>query len=143
MRRAKKYCETHRFRFTEPRERVLSVLLASKKPMGAYEVLAKLSSSQQKVNPQTVYRAIDFWMQQGFIHKVESANAYVACCQHRCDGNFYLFICERCHDVMELLIEERPVAIETALKENGLVASRLFTEIHGRCRACCKRAENP
>ena len=136
MERAKKYCETNTYRFTAPRERVLAVLLASGKSMGAYAILAELSSEEQKMNAPTVYRAIDFWVKHGFIHKVESTNTYIACCHHGCSGHFCLFICDQCNVVMELQHTALPKSLEAVLQQRQLTVSRSTTEIHGRCAQC-------
>src|SRR3546814_9809262 len=53
--------------------------------------------------PPTVYRALDFLLANGFIHKLESVNAFVAChhpstAQH----SVPFLICDRCHSATEL-----------------------------------------
>ena len=58
---------------------VLQALLSSHRPLGAYEVIDELAKSMPRPAPITVYRALDFLLANGFIHKLESVNAFVAC----------------------------------------------------------------
>ena len=136
LQQAKRYCEEHELRLTEPRQRVLEALLSSKKPLGAYEVLQMLSSPEHTIKPPTVYRAIEFWLEHGFVHKLESLNAYMACCQSQCTENFCIFICKTCQTAIELVSKQLPLAVRQAMSQQQLVMTRSLTEIHGYCRAC-------
>jgi Fur family zinc uptake transcriptional regulator len=134
--RAKKFCETHKYRFTEPRRRVLSLLVSENVAMGAYEVLEALSSDKERLSPPTVYRAIDFWNKNGFIHRIESMNAYIACCEHSHHKNFCIFICKLCNTVMELKLPHLPAPITRVLENNDLTMAHSTTEIYGKCSRC-------
>ena len=100
--RAKEFCKIGKHRFTLPRERVLSVLASGSAPMGAYKILTQLSQNEEKLKPPTVYRAINFWNTHGFIHRIESMNAYIICCRLHQHENFCVFICSSCHTAFEL-----------------------------------------
>lgn len=134
--RAKQYCEVGKHRFTEPRERVLSLLTQSAGPMGAYQILESLSSTKEKINPPTIYRAIDFWVLHGFIHRVQSMNAYIVCCEQQQHENFCIFICDDCHQVIELKVKHLPVPITADIKKKHLTMTGSNTEIHGKCNQC-------
>ncbi len=135
LQRAKQYCDVGKHRFTQPRERVLVVLANVAEPMGAYQILEALSSGKEKINPPTVYRAIDFWAQHGFIHRVQSMNAYIACCEHDHHENFCIFICDNCNEVVELHMESlSPILAE--IERKHLKIARSNTEIHGSCNQC-------
>jgi len=136
LRRAKHYCEDGKYRFTQPRERVLSLLIQSKAPMGAYQILEYLSSNKEKINPPTVYRAIEFWTQHGFIHRVESMNAYIVCCEHKQHSNLCVFICNECQDALELKMNKLPYPIANDLKNKHMTITGSATEIYGRCGKC-------
>ena len=133
--KAKTYCEAGKHRFTKPRERVLSILINASKPMGAYQILEALSSVKEKVNPPTVYRAIEFWEQHGFIHRIQSMNAYLACCGHHDDESFFIFICDDCSDVVELKID-LPASISADIGKQHFTVTRSNTEVHGLCSRC-------
>lgn len=135
--RAQKFCEANKYRFTEPRERVLSLLANCDKPMGAYQILESLSYRKGKISPPTIYRAIDFWSEHGFIHRVESMNAYIACCRHKEHENFCIFICDKCSTVLELQMKNL-AQITSDFIDKRLTATRFTTEIHGKCSQCDK-----
>jgi len=134
--RAKRFCEAHKYRFTEPRARILSLLAGSNEPMSPYQVLAVLSQGKETVKPPTVYRAIDFWSRHGFIHKVASINAYIVCCEHKHHGNVCVFICDECHAVLELGETQLPPGIVSDIENNHLTVTESSMEIHGKCSAC-------
>lgn len=134
--RAKRYCEAGKHRFTQPRERVLSLLIKSTAPMGAYQILELLSSDKGKINPPTIYRAIEFWAQHGFIHKIQSMNAYMICCEHQRHVNFCIFVCDDCHMVVELEMNRLPKPITADIENKHWTISGSNTEIHGTCNQC-------
>ncbi|MEM6811426.1 MAG: Fur family transcriptional regulator [Pseudomonadota bacterium] len=133
---ASEYCETNGYRLTKPRLEVLKIISSSAKPIGAYEVLEKLGSAIKNPKPPTVYRAIDFWKDQGFIHRIESLNAYVACeAGHRHKGSQFM-ICNDCGLVIETHLCELPEALKNSTIENTFAPSRWNFEIHGVCKDC-------
>ena len=136
LKRAQSFCEEGKHRFTEPRKRVLSILLTFKKPMGAYEILNVLSSDTRKINPPTIYRAIEFWHQHGFVHKIESINAYIACCHHKYHKNFCIFICNKCHSAIELELKQLSTLISNIATKENLIISESITEMYGQCQRC-------
>lgn len=136
IQRARSFCETNKHRFTEPRKRVLSILASSHRPMGAYDILNTLSAGIEKINPPTVYRAIEFWNKHGFIHKIDSKNTYVACCEHQQHANFCIFICDNCQDVQEILFNTLPAFKSCNGNKHAFTITRSTTEIHGQCGQC-------
>ena len=134
--RATAFCEHHKYRLTEPRLRVLTLLVNEKKALGAYDILSLLTTKDSRPKPPTIYRAIDFWVEHGFIHKVESTNAFLACAHDHCHGNFYLLICDHCEVVKELIVESLPKTILSLLKKQGFSMRRSTTEVYGLCGQC-------
>jgi Fur family zinc uptake transcriptional regulator len=65
---------------------VLQALLSSHRPLGAYEVIDELAKSMPRPAPITVYRALDFLMENGLVHRIESRNAFLACAHHHDAG---------------------------------------------------------
>ena len=67
-------------RLTPIRRRVLEVLLESHKPLGAYEIIERSAASgAARPAPITVYRALDFLLEQGLVHKLARLSAFVGC----------------------------------------------------------------
>ena len=134
--KAYKYCINHGYRFTNPRELVLKILADERKPLGAYDILQRLSNEINKPNPPTVYRAIQFWHQEGFIHCIDSLKSYVACSNGHHIGQTQFLICTQCDFAKELegAIDFTPVtksanAIQFSIKNYTV-------EIKGLCANC-------
>src|SRR6202051_4290216 len=72
LRHAERVCEQREQKFTPIRRRVLETLLSSHRPLGAYEVIDELAKSMPRPAPITVYRALDFLMENGLVHRIES-----------------------------------------------------------------------
>ena len=97
-------CERRAQKFTPIRRQVLQALLSSHRPLGAYEVIDELAKSMPRPAPITVYRALDFLMENGLVHRIESRNAYLACAahDHGATSAVTFLICERCGLVGEI-----------------------------------------
>ena len=133
---ARKYCETHRQRLTEPRLEVLKIISKSKKPLGAYEVLQQLGKVINNPKPPTAYRAIEFWQKLGFIHRIESLNSYVACeAGHQHQGSQFM-ICENCKNVTETHLCKLPEDLQRSVQEKGFTPAKWNIELHGTCSNC-------
>ena len=135
LNRAKKYCEKNKLRFTEPRKNVLSLLAKSNKPFGAYKIKKLLSLGKGKPNPPTIYRSIEFWEKHGFIHRIESLNAYIVCCQNHQHENFCIFICDNCNITKEIHLKKNLLSSNN-FKENGFTIHKYNTELTGKCSKC-------
>src|SRR5215813_11186468 len=106
---AEQVCASRAKKFTPIRRQVLQALLTSHRPLGAYEVIDALASSMPRPAPITVYRALDFLMTNGLVHRIESRNAYLACAQDHDDAAMVAFlICDRWGAVGEIAVA--PVA---------------------------------
>ncbi|OOZ35719.1 Fur family transcriptional regulator [Solemya velesiana gill symbiont] len=133
---AERYCRENGLRLTELRRRVLELVWASHRPVGAYDLLEKISSNNRKAAPPTVYRSLDFLMEHGLIHRIASLNAYVGCSHldHHHAPRF--FICDQCGEAAEL---DDPViddAIARDAKRLGFRVERQTLEISGVCATC-------
>src|SRR5271170_3977586 len=93
---AERVCRQRAQKFTPIRRQVLQALLSSHRPLGAYEVIDELAKSLPRPAPITVYRALDFLMDNGLVHRIESRNAYLACSHdHDAAAMVAFLICER------------------------------------------------
>src|SRR5438105_11892694 len=79
MAHAEALCVARDQRLTATRRRVLEALTASHQPLGAYEIIDRLAASGPRPAPPTVYRALDFLVANGLVHRIESRNAFIAC----------------------------------------------------------------
>lgn len=76
---AEKLCAQRNVRLTPQRLEVLRLMSLQQGAISAYDLLDLLRESELQAKPPTVYRALDFLLEQGFVHKVESTNSYVLC----------------------------------------------------------------
>lgn len=134
LKAAELLCEQNKVRLTPRRIQVLKVLLGSHQPMGAYEVLQLLNQTESGITPPIVYRALEFLLEQGLVHRIESSNAFIACDHpgHRCASQF--LICSRCHRVAELESDALPLAEDA--EKLGFEAQQAVVEIKGLCADC-------
>ena len=120
-------------RLTEPRRRVLELLLAARGPVKAYDLISAYGEGGAK--PPTVYRALEFLERMGFVHRLESLNAYVAC---RRSGEVHaaaFLICECCGATAEIE-PEVAAGVEAAAQAHGYLLRGLTLEARGLCGAC-------
>ena len=130
------YCEENKFRLTAPRAEVLKIIIASKKPLGAYEILDKLKKVFKNPKPPTVYRSIEFLQDKNFIHRIESLNAYVACHIDHLHKDSQFMICDDCGIVIETHQCEIPKFLKDSAEKNTFTPSRWNFEVHGICAKC-------
>lgn len=138
--RIRELFETRNLRLTQRRREVLEILLASHQPLGAYDILELMNQTGEgaRVAPPIVYRALDFLMQAGVIHRIESKNAYISCARpgHRYGAQF--LICRDCDRVAELDNSDRDLL---AKADNlGFSVDHSVIEITGVCAECQKNA---
>lgn len=136
---ATQLCAERKIRLTLRRRQVLEILLASHQPIGAYDILSELnqSSGKEHVAPPIVYRALEFLLAEGLIHRIESRNAFISCAHpgHPCGAQF--LICRDCDQVAEL--EGNDDLLEEA-DNLGFAVDHSVVEITGVCAECQKHA---
>lgn len=130
------YCAEHHLRITPPRLTAFKIVHKAKKPITAYDVLGKMGDEIKNPKPPTAYRALDFLSQHGFIHRIESLNAYVSCdASHKHKGSQFM-ICDTCGEVGEIHLCSLPQALEDKVQERRFDLHHWNTELHGTCKKC-------
>jgi len=124
--------------------KVLDVLSHAVRPLSAYDVLGQLRESGIK-SPPTIYRALEKLTAEGWVHRIESLNAYVACSHkhhhatHGCCNHVGQFaICTDCGAVREL---ESPVLTNALSSTHDRFLARVdrkVIELFGVCHNCIK-----
>jgi Fur family zinc uptake transcriptional regulator len=129
-------CAKRGARLTHLRRRVLEILWQSHRPLGAYEILQVLGGEGRSSAPPTVYRALDFLLENGLVHRIASRNAYVGCSRpgHSAAGQF--LICKACGAAAEVNDARLEQAIDSTAESAGFAASEHTVEISGRCPNC-------
>ncbi|WP_271168883.1 transcriptional repressor [Hansschlegelia plantiphila] len=138
--RAERVCAERGARLTDIRRRVLEALAADHAPAGAYEVIERLTHAGEKPPaPITVYRALDFLLEQGLVHRIESRNAFVACSSDHAgaEGAPVVFlICERCGAVGEAATPAFADALRALARASGFRPRAPVIEVSGECAHC-------
>src|SRR5689334_4530752 len=138
---AERICGERAQKLTPIRRQVLQALLASHKPLGAYEIIDELAKSMPRPAPITVYRALDFLMSNGLVHRIESRNAYLACATHHDKAALVAFlICDRCGSVGEVPAAPLAQSLDAAARASGFSPKLSVLEITGTCAHCQKLA---
>ncbi|GIX06649.1 MAG: transcriptional repressor [Candidatus Poribacteria bacterium] len=134
---AEALCRLRRVRFTPLRRRVFELVWESHRPIGAYEILDRLREERgQTPAPPTVYRALEFLLSQGLIHRIAAQNAYVGCSFPRRPHRGQFFVCQECGNVVETSNGGINRAIEQTAEELGFSPSACVVEIYGLCPTC-------
>src|SRR5438034_11825717 len=136
---AEQVCAKRAQKFTPIRRHVLQALLSSHRPLGAYEVIDELAKSMPRPAPITVYRALDFLMENGLVHRIESRNAYLACAHdHDATSMVAFLICEHCGSVGEIPATLVAQGVNAAARASGFAPKMSVVEIAGTCAHCQK-----
>jgi Fur family zinc uptake transcriptional regulator len=141
--RAASICEARGARLTDLRRQVLGLILDAESPTGAYELLDRLRATRHRAAPPTVYRALDFLLEHGLIHRLERLSAFVGCVAHAPGedaGHAAQFlICRTCGRVTELDDHELAHALADAARRLGFTVGTATIEAEGLCAACAAR----
>jgi Fur family zinc uptake transcriptional regulator len=136
-------CQARGVQLTELRRQVLRLILESAQPIGAYALLDRLKEQRRGAAPPTVYRALDFLLDQGLIHKIERLNAFVGCAEEPGHGHthahphpHHFLICGRCGVTAEVCDEAVAAAIHQAAARFGFHVHRTMVEVEGVCVQC-------
>jgi Fur family zinc uptake transcriptional regulator len=142
LERAEALCRERGARLTEQRRTVLRLLCMAEKPMSAYELLDQMRGAIKNPAPPTVYRALDFLLEQGLVHKLESLHAYIGCAHPDHPHASQFLICDDCGEVAE--VEDPGVAksLKAAGKAIGFRARRPVVEVLGTCAECAAKRDD-
>ncbi|MEZ5648428.1 MAG: transcriptional repressor [Alphaproteobacteria bacterium] len=134
---AERVCAGKAVRLTPMRRQVLQIILGSKEPIGAYEILAQLNKLRSEHRaPVTVYRALDFLIGNGLVHRVTSLNAFIACDHPDHNESAQLLICRDCGATEEVTDRTVEAAIAKLASRRGYIKVAPLVEIAGTCATC-------
>jgi Fur family transcriptional regulator, zinc uptake regulator len=133
---AERICRDNGARLTPVRRRVLELIWESHEAVKAYDILDRLGEASGRAKPPTVYRALDFLMEQGLIHRVESTNAFVGCRHPEHAHEFQLLICDSCSHVEEIEVPGVSRAVNQHATDSGFQVREQTIEVRGLCAEC-------
>ncbi len=102
LQQAEALCEQRNLRFTQLRKQVLELVCKSRQPVGAYHLLDELRDAGRSAAPPTVYRALDFLLEQGLVHRLATNNTYLACAHPQYPHTAVFLVCSQCGHTREL-----------------------------------------
>jgi len=137
-------CHARGLRLTPIRAYVLGLIAKARKPLKAYDLLDQVrdGGGPGAAAPPTVYRSLDFLLANGFIHKLESISAFIACCHPTFPHSAPFLICDLCHTAIELEDTEIAAQLETRALALGFVPRSQTLEVHGVCAQCASSTKN-
>lgn len=136
LERANERCKAHGAQLTPIRRDVLGLLYDTENGLKAYDLLARIKEIRSNATPPTVYRALDFLMAQGLVHKIERINQFVVCRHesHQFPGLF--MICRQCGKVSELHDAVLMQGLIASVRAAGHVLDCQEVEISSICPDC-------
>ncbi len=134
-------CQETGARLTPMRRRVLEIIWQSHKPLGAYDILDVLAGEGHRPMPPTVYRALEFLLGQGLIHRIPSLNAFIGCVEPAKSHAGQYLICRTCGTVAELTDDALSARLTSRARAHGFKVESMLTELVGQCPACAASGE--
>jgi Fur family zinc uptake transcriptional regulator len=137
---AARLCDKNGTQLTELRRHVLQLILAADAPLTAYQLLDQLKATRKTAVPPTVYRALDFLLENRLIHKLERLNAFISCTEAEHEHHAVQFlICAQCGSVAEIDDHDVSQALAKAAAKEGFRPRNAVVELDGTCAACAAR----
>ena len=134
-------CAKERLRMTPVRRKVLELLLKEHRALGAYAILDLLRDAGFGSQPPVAYRALDFLVEHGFVHKIERLNAFVACAHPGENHSPAFMICRVCDAVAEAQSAPSRGMLGAAAKAAGFQIEKTVVEAEGVCPACLEKVD--
>ncbi|MDR1451217.1 MAG: transcriptional repressor [Helicobacteraceae bacterium] len=138
LRLAENLCADRKAKLTGLRRKILEILIQANAPLKAYDVVELMRNEGRRVTPATTYRVLEFLLDQGLAHRINSLNAYAPCADPRSKHSLVMFVCSKCDAAKEINDEALIGAIRVRLDELGF-ALQGGVEIQGACKRCLER----
>jgi Fur family transcriptional regulator, zinc uptake regulator len=131
-------CRRNKISLTPGRRRILEILAREGRPLGAYEMIDRVAQATGKrPAPISIYRALDFLLENSLVHRLASRNAYLACGHgHAAQEPIVFLICEVCGEVVESTSAAMRGALGDLAAEAKFSPRAQVMEVAGRCRTC-------
>lgn len=139
---AERRCEEKGARLTPARLAAYAEMLACGRPISAYELIGLLEQRQErKIAPLTVYRHLDFLMQTGLVHRLQSTQTYLACEHPDHAHEIQFLLCSSCGRVDEVESRGLETLLSEIAQERGFRPDNAVVEVRGLCGACAVGAQ--
>ena len=139
MKNIEEYCKAKNLKLTPVRQKVFQLLVKEKSGLGAYRILDLLREAGFNSQPPVAYRALDFLVEHGFVHKIESQNSFVACSDPGEHHSPIFMICKKCDSVSEATVSVPASDLSEALMATGFQVEQTIIEAEGVCITCADK----
>ena len=125
-------------RVTKAREEIISIIFSSKRPVTSPTIQERLEKKGISVNKTTVYRELDFLLENEIISQVNlgtDVNHYEAA--HL--PHHHHLVCDTCGDISEVICDEIEEPMEKLVKRvqtSGFKIDNHMLEFYGTCLNC-------
>jgi len=141
LERVEAMCAQKGLQLTPLRREIADLLAKAGKPVGAYEMMDQLGKAKGRgVAPPTVYRTLDFLVENGFVVKIESRQTYMICDDPGHDHHGILLICSECGQSAEVDDPAVDKVLVAAAQAAGFHLQRQMVEVEGLCKPCREAA---
>lgn len=136
--KAEMICRDQNLSFTPIRQKILKLVWKhGHSAVKAYDLLEQLQKDDPSAKPVTIYRALDFLLENRLIHKLESQNSFIGCNHPTRQHNCAFLICNMCHEVTECCNNGELLETITAnIDPKSFHVESITLEIHGTCQNC-------
>jgi len=133
---AEALCDRRKLRFTRLRKQVLELVCKAGQPVGAYQLLDQLRTTGRSAAPPTVYRALDFLLEQGLVHRLATNNTYLACAHPQHPHAAVFLVCSECGHTREVHTEGVIEELRQQAGEFDFTIRHASVEVTGLCSHC-------
>lgn len=134
---AETVCSSNGTQLTRLRREVLELILRAATPLTAYQILDQLKSTRKSAVPPTVYRALEFLIENRLVHRIERLGAFVPCTEtDHAHTDVQFLICHGCGTVTEIEDHGVSAALNAAAAARGFTPERAIVELDGFCATC-------
>ncbi len=117
---------------------ILTLLINSRHPLSAYQLLDQLKTTRKNATPMTVYRTLATFEKAHLIHKIEKDSTYVLCCHPSEINNCQIIFCSSCGEHQEIHDKSIQKKIMQAIDSIGFSANHEPIQISALCKHCSK-----
>lgn len=136
MATAATHCEARGEQWTPSRRQTYELLLQAGGAVKAYDLISTYAQAGERLaKPPTIYRALDFLLAAGLVHRIESINAFLARRADNANHAAGFLICDCCGRI-EVLDLSADQMVSEAATARGFAVRRLVLEAHGTCADC-------
>ena len=136
LKKAEELCEINGLKLTKLRKQVLKLIWRKPGYVKAYDLLDELKKIDPSAKPPTIYRTLDFLIENGLIHKLQSLNAFIGCPHPHEHNERYFLICDSCQKIEECCSKKINNVVASTSKNNNFIPNKVTFEIAGTCQNC-------